>query len=547
MSDYGLILLAGSAGVPAGVWSFRHFVLWGFANRCIAAVIPTFAFVLFVDIITAIGDAPSMVMSNIRLARSVALTFGYSLYYGPDTDQPIIGTLHTPLSHMLYVPFSMFRHPTQALLGGATLSFLLVFGPLMWVHFQTDQRNAIARLFSSYAFLACGLGLLSNESTSFVPFAIHTDAAAWGLATLAAGLLSRSPHASSASLAASAMCAVLSVWSKQTMVPLLLALPVFLFLADGLTRSLRYVIYLLASGLAISTLALALLWPPQAFWFNVVTLASHRPHKSGTGLVDAAFERLAVDGLSPFIATLFFTILAIFHTKTTGATLRGLFSTNRWLVFLVVGAFQLPVAIQGWITVGAETNHLGTVVYFLYLSATTAICGYLTASELRDQNLATHVARILPILIVVIGLVPVVSLWNPISAWAHPRLAINGIIRQSLNRHIVFGRIRLSDSSREAYEYARRHPGRAYFPTNPLSILLAEHRLYHVDTALWDREISGHPISEEQYRKHIPEGFRIVAYPPYWEPLSEKLISEVADCKRIIDPELPGWTVFEKP
>ena len=173
MSDYGLILLAGSAGVPAGVWSFRHFVHWGFANRCIAAVIPTFAFVLFVDIITAIGDAPSMVMSNIRLARSVALTFGYSLYYGPDTDQPIIGTLHTPLSHMLYVPFSMFRHPTQALLGGATLSFLLVFGPLMWVHFQTDQRNAIARLFSSYAFLACGLGLLSNESTSFVPFAIN--------------------------------------------------------------------------------------------------------------------------------------------------------------------------------------------------------------------------------------------------------------------------------------------------------------------------------------------------------------------------------------
>jgi hypothetical protein len=97
-----------------------------------------------------------------------------------------------------------------------------------------------------------------------------------------------------------------------------------------------------------------------------------------------------------------------------------------------------------------------------------------------------------------------------------------------------------------ALQYELRHPGRAYFPFNPMASLLSSGRAYHVDFSVYDREIAGYPLTRQQFDSGLPAGFTLVAMPPGAQPQSSALRSMLRSYGQVADTELPGWTVYKR-
>jgi hypothetical protein len=95
-------------------------------------------------------------------------------------------------------------------------------------------------------------------------------------------------------------------------------------------------------------------------------------------------------------------------------------------------------------------------------------------------------------------------------------------------------------NARDAFAFARAHPGEVYFPDNPLVALLADGRLDHFQEALAYYVIAGHAPSQAQLRRHLPGRLRWVASPNARPGVLEHL-PEFGVAFEI--PELPGFTV----
>jgi hypothetical protein len=97
-----------------------------------------------------------------------------------------------------------------------------------------------------------------------------------------------------------------------------------------------------------------------------------------------------------------------------------------------------------------------------------------------------------------------------------------------------------------ALAYARRHPGQAYFPCNPMAALLSDGKAYHVDYSVNDREIAGYPLTPEQFKAGLPPEFEVIAIPPGEQPRSSALRSMLARYDLTAATELPGWSVYKR-
>ena len=148
--------------------------------------------------------------NDVRLARGVALWYGYALYPGRDSNVPIIGTMHGPVPHLLYSCLAFLKNPTWLLLAGSALSCLLYFGAVLWVHIKDRAKVA-----GAYGFLACAALLLASSGARYAGLTVHVDALATCFAVLAAGILLRYEALGTRALIASAALAMLSVASKQ--------------------------------------------------------------------------------------------------------------------------------------------------------------------------------------------------------------------------------------------------------------------------------------------------------------------------------------------
>jgi hypothetical protein len=410
---------------------------------------------------------------------------------------------------LFFLPAAMFGVATAALVAGSVLAALAVLIPLAWVFWKAAPPYDLAML----CFLFTAFLMVQSTGTYNVLFMIHADAPAVGFATVACGLLLgkrlKPMHWWLAGVASS-----MAVGAKQTMAPVVIALAVYLLLVDGVRPALHFLCAAAAAGILLLAVILTA-WPPRDVVFNIWTLAGTRPMKhDGFAQLMAAFRTARMDALPALLPVLF--IGAYCGRKGIRVFLRE----NRWVVFALCGAGVLPVSMKAMVTVGSDVNHPGVVLYFLFAAAGLAIQQH-AGSE--DATLRMSVRLFLWVGILV-GLAPGLA-FAASSGWAHLR----------------------DNPAQVAAEYSQRHAGRAYFPLNPSAGIRADGRFYHLDPALFDREIAGYALTRQQLKSGLAEHFRIMAMPP-GEQVTSRVLSEfISKYPPITDPELPGWTVLSAP
>jgi hypothetical protein len=99
-----------------------------------------------------------------------------------------------------------------------------------------------------------------------------------------------------------------------------------------------------------------------------------------------------------------------------------------------------------------------------------------------------------------------------------------------------------SSADAEAFEYCERHPGKVYFPWQPLAAYLAERRVYHFELGIEDRIAAGVRIDQRNFDVYVPAAMQFVAYKGTPAPSAFQLLKIQGNA--VPNRELPGWLVF---
>jgi hypothetical protein len=493
--------------------------------RAIAFLLPVGFFVLLGAAAREIADAPRFDYNGARLAATFGLANGDSLYHGPG-EGPILSVIYFPLSSILYLPATLARTPNGAILAASTMAAAAFFLPsflLLW----RCARGAGARLWAAGAFLLFGFLVFATPPLSLAAFAAHGDAPGCGFCALACFLV-LSPR-TTARLAGAALCAALALWTKQTFAPILVALPVFVGLTDGLRRG----VFLALLETAFAIFAGAVLWLSfdlRFLVFNAVTVPSRHPwiytigfwEALGIAICDfASFAAwpaaMAALLVAPLVAPLVAGSPAGARPEWGLARLRALLAENESLLLLIVAFAMIPTSLAGRMKLGGGESTYGPAMFFLVIGM-SILAGRAAAQHWFGGAAPRALAAILFLLISANALFFTTLRWRVDEL---PKLA-----------------------QQTAYEYAKKNPGAAYFPWFPLSTFLAEHRILHSSYAVFDREIAGFKPTRVHVRSAIPETIRYIAFK---DMLDTYILQYFEEFNRpVLVPELPGWIVYGK-
>jgi len=479
--------------------------------------------------------------NNHYLAWTFSIKKGYRLYYGPDTG-PVISRMYGPLAALVYLPVTIFNYPTIAIISASFLSASFFFLPVLWLHMGGSSFSLNKRLYGLYAFSCFCLIVFNSPPLALSAFLVKADAPALGFAAISCAFLYYRVRKKDMAFLLSAVFSVLSVWTKQTMLPLLLALPVYILLSDGVKNFKRYLLYICASGILISSFFL-IITKPQNLFFNIVTIPARAPwwpghryvsyppwvfNKTIAMIFHKAFIELMKEGFL-FVVILFaiivYSLFRARHLTDQPDKSKTWFRSNCWVMPIVVSLFMVPSSMLARIKYGGLSYVLSPALYFLISGFTIALGGYASTQPSIFAPAFHKAARtILIIMVTLLCGATVVKFCN-----------IGDIMRGFSGS--------LTDA---AYEYAKRHPGEAYFPDNPLASLLAEGKLYHSGCGLTDREMTGFKISLEHFMKYVPSNIKIVARPHGSPFIYEMMDYPPGFSKRINLEELPGWIVYTR-
>ncbi|MEM1170762.1 MAG: hypothetical protein AAGJ08_17195 [Cyanobacteria bacterium P01_H01_bin.35] len=554
MLVYIVLFLSLLASLAFGVWIFKKLPQWNSIDRYFTAAIPTVTFIFIVFVLIRILDAPFEDWNAIRLAPTFALTHGYQLYYGADTG-PILNTIYGPITALAYLPTTLAISPTGAVMMGAFISAAFFFIPILWlVVCEIHESQKVMSLNRSYKLLLFTYAFYAFisffffsflSSLYFSAFNIHADAIALGLGAAACGFLYCRKHKDSLlSLLLSAIMIVLAIWAKQTALPLLIALPTYVLLADGRRCFKLYLLCIVISGLTISALLLTIFNPEYTF-FNMLTIPGQHPWRVPGYLSDTQVIALVASGkkvpggkilplLKAGIEMIFVCLVPAFiifwrfryqflFLPTTFDRITGWLRYNRWSMLLIVAFFMIPTSLLGRVKVGGAINAFSFTLYFLAASATLAVFRLI----LDSGSINTSFSKLFtPLKFLTLALV-ITFFLNGIQliGMLYPRL-------QKLP----------NNPQQVAYNYARHHPGEAYFPWNPLSSLMAEGKLYHFEYALEDRLLAGYPVNKENFKSYIPSNIQLLAFSNRNDGYVKQFLPEFS--RQVKVDELPGWTVY---
>jgi hypothetical protein len=551
-----LLFLAFSLGF--GILIFKKLSQYNLFDRYIAATIPAATFIFFVSVLNKIIVAPFFAWNAIRLAPTFALTHGYQLYYGADTG-PILSTIYGPILYLAYLPATLGISPNGAIIIGTLISVAFFFIPILFLFvsesFHQSQKamnlnRSQKLLFIIYAFYVfIGFFVFSCKSLPLdhSAFVIHADAIALGFGGAACCVLYfRKRKDSLLSLLLSAIMIVLAIWTKQVTLPLLIALPTYVLLADGLHCFKRYLSCICISGLIISAFLL-IIFNPELVFFNIFTIPGNHPWRIPGTLSDtevvtlvANNKQVASDKISALVVAskeliqyCWVPVLVIFlaslyqflFLSSPSKTISEWLSYNRWSMLLIVSLFMIPTSLLNRVKVGGALNGFCFTLYFL-AAAAILLLFRLILDSLSINSASSKSFNLSKFLILVL-----------VTTFFFNNIPANAL--KELNTTLQ----KLPNNPRQVeYNYAKLHPGEVYFPWNPLSSLMAEGKLYHHEFALEDRLLAGYSVSTEHFRSYIPSNINKVAFLERNDGYVMKLLPEFS--KKVEDNDFPGWTVY---
>ncbi|MES1168974.1 MAG: hypothetical protein ABUL61_07360, partial [Oleiharenicola lentus] len=292
------------------------------------------------------------------------------------------------------------------------------------------------------AFAAGAAALLQLYPTWYMASALNVDAIAAGLGAASCLLLLRE-NPTRLRLAAAAGLGALAVWTKQVEAPLVVAQCGWLWFARDRRTALRF-----AVTYSVAMLLVALLvFPPlnaRDVIFNLWTVPAHHPLLGGWAaawgeLVD--FSRYTFPLWAPGAA-------ALVVGLRRGSPIPARASASAISLFLAAALVLLPTGIMATIKLGGDRNSLHSV-YYLVAGALLAVAG--GWSSLLARGPALRAGLVLLVAAVLVGL-------SVRQVTGYPQLTM----------------LPARCLSQEAWTFARAHPGRVYFPWDPLATLMAE-------------------------------------------------------------------------
>ena len=456
----------------------------------------------------------SVELSGLRLANSFGLLHG--LKYPSLENGVFLTPIYGPVGFCAYWPAVLFSLPSNAMLAAQIIAAICFFGPVLWIFVGKNLPHS--RLDGVLAFLVFGLLACTASVLKVCGFLIHVDAPALGLAALAAGLLYTGTH-SDKRLMLSALCTALSVWTKQTMLPLAAALILYVWVARGKKAGIRYSVFF-AISFVVVTAAIICIFDVRDLWLNMVLVPFNHPWafpdspRSSPDRWTAGLMVLRqLSGVIAIPCALL--LLGLWRDHCAGSFKGGLsawLSSNTWFVFTLVGIFLLPSSFLGTVKIGAGSNNLGLSYYFLLISALLALIRKRTADML---------------LLYVLLALTVSQNWTILEQ--------NPIARNE-KRFVM-------DT---AWRFALKHPGEAYFPGMPLASFMAEKELYHSFIGLWERKAAGLKILPSHFREGLPARLKWIIFgPPDWyTPYDKKILGGFPNAKITTLSELPGWVTL---
>ena len=463
-----------------------------------------------------------------RLAPTMALRYGYRLYYPPE-EGPILGMLYGPFNAVTYLPVLVARTPTQALLIGGAITVLLLLCPMWLVVRGACRGSAFERRMGHVAFLFAAAALLLHASTLYIARNIHADAPAVGFGLLACAVILRAGRTpGNRQLLLAAALATFASFSKQFEATVMVALAAYLGLRFGLRPALTF---LFGAALFAGVLfgCFGLLWGFDAMVQNTLRLPIRHPRREWLHVANDFYGWLKGGAAVSLIV-----MIGVLYGRARRATGYGLRGYGRpepgaWrqepaqqpvFLLLLTALFLVPTSILAVARFGAEAN-ANHWTYYLVAAAALSLVGL---SATSDGVPLGRLARrgVYCVALATVGL-------------ALPQL-------DHLRRAADLG----TNPQQAAYEFARSHPEETYFPWQPLSTLMAEGRAYHFEYGVFDRVLVGAAPTGEHFRAFLPSKLRRVVFRGDREQvitLSRQYLPEFTRKTEV--PELPGWTAYE--
>ena len=451
LSVAAAILCAG-AGVAAWRWSRGL----DREDRLLATMLPTLGVIALLLLAPPVLASPANIWNDIRLAPTAALLEGYRMYYMPG-EGPMLGHIYGPVAPLAYLPALLWSTPAAAIRTGVLLTIVwLTLPAALMIRDVAGTRRVLA-----VGCLVLFVFLLRADVVRLVAFGIHSDTPAVALAGLACFCLTDPGRRRRTGwLAASALAAVLSTGSKQVALPVLFALPAYVWLADGRRAALRYGQLIAIFGVAAGAVVALVVDVPAMLYQTLVIPSGHDWRFGDASVVLVHTIRDLVPRAFPFAA-----VIGVYGLWRLGRVRRWSDVTrwvqaNPWLVPVFVGVFCIPTSMLGRMKEGGSMNTLIYTIYFLIVGALLAL---LHAANTKTGGKGLTTVRRAATVAVTVALAI-------IAAQSVPRLRVLPATVRDLPQ----------DTVASAFQFARLNPGEVYLPYHPLITLMAEQRAYHL-------------------------------------------------------------------
>jgi hypothetical protein len=487
-----LLLLLLAAFCAAVLFAFKFYFGSGrkrpYAERVMLAATPTLVVLMTMQLSLSIIRMPDRDWNAARITPSVAWTKGHDVYH-PKDEGPILNTLYGPGTVLTFSPAALASTPTGAVLIAGTINVAAMSLPLLFLVMririrETNDTDHCLRWLVWV--LSCGAVYLSH-GPEYAIKSIHADAPAMGMMVLACAVIMLSADSLSVRrLALSAFLAAFSCFTKQIEVFALPGLFFFIGLAFSWRRAFVYAALVTGWAVILAAAFGATMGGIGDMMFNIVEVPSQHGWKGPrVSILIKSGVTLGMAGIFLLLMLLPFAGKAFSRKRTGLASTGEVLREHRWTLFVFVAFTMLPGSLMGEVKVGGLDNSYHTL-YYLMVALGLAALGWV--ADFPDERRRIALAGVYLVAAIMVGL-------------RGPDL-INLLHLRSVG----------DNAQQQAYEFAKKHPGEAIFPWNPLSTLYADGQVYHFEYGVYDRVFAGFQPSQEHFRKHLPKNLKYIIW-----------------------------------